>query len=106
ICSPTIRTCGTFPALTWATNALYGSVTSDVSLGKSDQRFHTINRRKKIHDSGLTRFGPGDGPCGSFGRTVLGGSDLTLSGGGGGLLLTDVSTMSCHVTTTPEARFS
>src|SRR6266446_6929939 len=55
ICSPTIRTCGTFPAVTWATNALYGSVTSDVCPGKSDQRFHAINKKKTIHDSGLAR---------------------------------------------------
>src|SRR5260370_11166002 len=84
ICSPTIRTCGTFPAVTWATNALYGSVTSDVCLGKSDQRFHAINRKKTIHDSGLTRYGPGDGSCGGFGRTVPGGTGLAPPGGGGG----------------------
>ena len=56
IWSPTIRTADTLPPATCPTNALYGSATWDVCVGRNDQMFQTIAIAKMIHESGPKRY--------------------------------------------------
>src|SRR6516225_981809 len=59
IASPTMRTFETLSALTCATNAVYGSGTSGVGLGRIQYRFHAVKRARMIQERGLTRLCPG-----------------------------------------------